>query len=375
MANLLASRSISETIVARSGCALLLAASAFLADSALAQDAGSPVLETNMAYVETVTARTALAIEDKMAVFKFVLGSLPERVKVYPTENYFYFRFTHQGVRYAGDIRLAAIDRDLGKLHFDLYEEMAGWKQDGGKIGTEAILDAAQGVSVERIDKLTYRVGYGERSVVFELNDLSQVKPPAGLLGPDEKFVGPIFDKSAVRFFFVYNSALQLFYFILDETANVPDELAPTKQTDRILVGKRTGFAFYRDGKRDRKILIGAYELNSLVNNYFDGPFDQLPENFIEGTTLQDMIIGSDPVVKGKIDRLGNYGNGDGRYLIHPYLLYRNETDLLVVHRCATNRRVKPALYYGCFVFDQGDTAVPNPQPLALMKATPRSRK
>jgi hypothetical protein len=374
MANVWSLRSNFATFPARCRRVLLLTASVFIVNDAMAQNGGSPLLETNMAYVEAVTADTVLPIDDKMAVFKFVLGSLSERVKVYPTENYFYFRFTHHGVRYAGDIRLAAIDRDHGKLHFDLYEEMAGWKLDGGKIGTEVVLDAAQGVRVDRIDKLTYRVGYAEKSVVFELNDLSQVTPPARLLGPDEKFIGPIFDESAVRFFLVYNSALQLFYFILDETAKVPDELAPIKQTDRILIGQRTGFAFYRDSKLDRKILIGAYELNSLVNNYFDGPFDQLPENFIEGTTLQDLIIDSDPGVKGKIDRLGNYNDGKGRYLIHPYLLYRKDADLLAAHRCATSKRVKPALYYACFVFDQGAIAIANPQPLALMSATRRRK-
>ena len=36
-------------------------------------------------------------------VFAFVLGQLPERVQVYPTENYYYFGFIHNGVRYQGE--------------------------------------------------------------------------------------------------------------------------------------------------------------------------------------------------------------------------------------------------------------------------------
>jgi hypothetical protein len=32
--------------------------------------------------------------------------------------------------------------------------------------------------------------------------------------------------------------------------------------------------------------MIGAFEGNMRANNYFDGPFDQLPDNFIEGETL-----------------------------------------------------------------------------------------
>ncbi|WP_163364710.1 hypothetical protein, partial [Escherichia coli] len=79
-------------------------------------------------------------------------------------------------------------------------------------------------------------------------------------------------------------------------------------------VGQRTGFAFYRDG--DRKILIGVNERNSRLNTYFDGPFDQLPENFIEGETLREAIVAAAPEIKGKIDRLGTFSDGSGRFLI-----------------------------------------------------------
>jgi hypothetical protein len=117
------------------------------------------------------------------------------------------------------------------------------------------------------------------------------------------------------------------------------------------LVGRRTGFAFYRDHRLERKILIGAFAANSTLNNYFDGPFDQLPENFIEGDTLRQAIIASDPSAKGQIDRLGNFADGEGRYLIHPYMLYRREADLQRVHACAT-AKVRAANYYRCFVTD-----------------------
>ena len=48
-----------------------------------------------------------VTIDDPLAVFAAVLKNLPERVQVYPTENYFYFRFTQNGVVYVGNIRLA----------------------------------------------------------------------------------------------------------------------------------------------------------------------------------------------------------------------------------------------------------------------------
>src|SRR6266581_6332496 len=255
-----------------SACAgglLAMVALATTVRTAAAQNAEVPRLETNQAYLEEVMRTTTLSINDPIAVFAFVLGSLPDRVKVYPTENYYYFSFLHNAKRYAGNIRLDASNRDEGKVIFGYYEELSEWRDESPV--THIIFDASQGVTVEKVERLVYRVSRGPKSVVFVLNDLSQVKPPANAIGPDEKFLGPIFDESAIRFFLVYNAKLRIFHYILDETVKVADEFMPTRQTDRLLIGKRTGFAFYRDHRLDRKILIGAYELNSTVNNYFDG--------------------------------------------------------------------------------------------------------
>ena len=115
--------------------------------------------------------------------------------------------------------------------------------------------------------------------------------------------------------------------------------MQPSPRSDRILVGKRTGFAFYRDHRLDRKILIGVFEQNVAAEQLFRRPFDQLPDNFIEGETLREAIIDSDPAVKGKIDRLGYFPKDDTRYAISPYMQYRSESDLLQVHRCATDRQ------------------------------------
>jgi hypothetical protein len=340
-------------VTARVRCLDLLAAVTalgFSVGAALAQSPENPRLHTNEAYVEEATRTTTLEIADPMAVFTFVLGNLPDRVKVYPTENYYYFRFIHNGTPYAGSIRLDPRDRDQGKVQFGYYRDLTEWKDEiAGDV--LVVLDASRGVAVERLESLVYRISYQGKSVVFALNDLSQVKPPPTVLGPDDKFLGPIFDESAIHFFLVYNSKLKIFHFILDETAKVADDLIASPRVDRILIGRRTGFAFYRDHKLDRKILIGAFESNSRLNTYFDGPFDQLPENFIAGEDLRQAIVAADPSVKGRIDRLGHFADDEGRYLIHPYMLYRKESDLHIVHKCATGKVQVPA-YYRCFVTD-----------------------
>ena len=156
-----------------------------------------------------------------------------------------------------------------------------------------------------------------------------------------------------MRFFLVFNKKLKLFHYVLDETVEVADQFVAAVPTDRILIGKRTGFAYYRDHKLDRKILIGVFEGNSRVNNYFDGPFDQLPDNFIEGESLREAIIAVEPRLKGKIDRYGITPGSSSRYMIGPYRHYRTEEDLMVFHSCATDKKVSAASYYACFVYDE----------------------
>jgi len=357
--------SIAISSSCRAACLALIATCAAVLSSARAQPVETPRLDTNEAYIAEVTRATTLAIEDPMAVFAFVLGSLPSRVRVYPTENHYYFSFTHNGTRYAGNIKIDARLRRQGKAMFVYYQEEEPWR--GDTPSRETMLEPARGVAVEQVAPLEYRLSYGAKSVVFVLNDLSAVTPPAAVLAPDDHFIGPIFDESGVRFFLVFNRRLKLFLYLLDESLGPADLLVPQPRHARILIGKRTGFAFYRDPHRDRKILIGAFAGNVLANNYFDGPFDQMPDNFIRGEDLRDAILAVEPDLKGKIDRFGGLASGD-RYAITPYMTYRTPADLAVFDRCARSRRMRPDRYEACFALPPGVRWGAEARPLAMQR-------
>lgn len=312
-----------------------------------------PALQTNQAYVEEVQGKTALDTNDVMAVFGYVMSKLPERVKVYPTENYYYFWFIHDGIRYAGNIRLDASNRDDGKVVFAYFEDTSVWYEDAEV--RHKILDASDGVKLEKTQDLVYRLSYRDKSVTFALNDLRGVNPPAGALGPDEVYLGPIFDESAIQFYLVFNKKLKLFHYVLNEASAVPDRFFSPKGRSRITIGKRTGFAFYRDHRLDRKILIAAFEGNMRANNYFDGPFDQLPDNFIAGEALRDAILAVRPQLKGTIDRFGGAPDGSLRYNIGPYMPYNELADLNRIDRCAMRQQKRPD-YYRCFVSDENES-------------------
>ena len=140
----------------------------------------------------------------------------------------------------------------------------------------------------------------------------------------------------------------------------------PSRTSSEIVIGKRTGFAFYRWDKR--QILIGVNERQSRLNTALDGPFDQLPENFVDGDSLRDAMIAAEPGVKGKIDRFGNFTDGSARFLVHPYMLYREVADLSVFHRCVSSRAVKTDDRPLCFVIPDDEAQRRNPRPLALKK-------
>jgi hypothetical protein len=181
-----------------------------------------------------------------------------------------------------------------------------------------------------------------------------------------EMFLGPVFDESGIAFFLMFNSRLKIFHFILDETRPVADQFFTPKGAAPVQIGKRTGFAFYPF--EGRKILVGADARQSRLNTELDGPFDQLPENFIEGELLRDAIIAAEPDARGKIDRLGNYNDGSGRYLIHPYLLYRQVGDLAVFQRCVASKAVAAAGRAACFVIDDAEAQRTSPRPRALKR-------
>jgi hypothetical protein len=312
--------------------------------------AGKTQVYTNQSYIEDAQKEPDFEIGDMKAVLELVLGSLPDKVKVYPTENYFYFSFYYKGIKYGGNLRFDAADRDKGLIHFNYFKDFTNWQRD--ESGYSAVIGTKDGLVMKPVGKLAYDVEFKGRHVRFELNDLAGVKPPAGVLQKDETYIGPIHDESGIRFFLIFNETQKTFHYLLDETVPVPDQFNAAAGADRITIGIRTGFAFYADRFASRKILVGVNVLNTSVNNYLDGPFDQLPDNFIEGETLRNAILAASPENKGHIDRFGNSPDGETRYLIAPYMQYEEESELGIVSGCAASEA--PPVYYNCFSFAGG---------------------
>jgi hypothetical protein len=321
-------------------CAAVLALQ-LAASAAFAQAAPLPRITTNESYVDEI-ARSGLDLDNARSVFQHVLDQLPGEVRVYPTENYYYFAFFQDGVRYTGNIRLDIDLRDKGEVDFNYFREASAWQRDRRDYYVR--LGAKDGVDVVKVSDFVYRISSGGKSVTFALNDLSAVRPPS--LVADETFLGPVFDESGIRFFLIFDEKRKLFRYVLDETVKVADELMDTPELPHIALGRRTGFAFFKDDAASRKILIGVHAGNAEVNNFFDGPFDQLPDNFLKGDALRRAILLARPDTDPAIDRLGNRPGGDQRELIDAYKRYERASSLAPFEKCAAGN--DPDWTYRC---------------------------
>jgi hypothetical protein len=324
-----------------------LAAAAMLCAVLSGAAMASPLkLETNQSMIEDLLRQDGPDIKNPDAVFAAVFEQLAPKVTVYPTESYYYFKFQHNGIVYAGNIRFDAADQFDGKVHFAYANEYAYWRKPLEPVYKKMGPD--DGVKTEQVSKFLYKITFKGKTVEFELPDLSSVKPAPGMLRDDETYLGPIWDESGVQFFLVFNKTAKAFLYILNETPKV-DLYEPSQFSPAVTLGNRTGFAFYKDKLLNRQILIGDFIGHTMLNDYFDGPFDQLPDNYVPGTALLDSILEIEPSLKGdNPDRYGADKTGEYRYGITSYKYYGNVSDLKPVADCA-EKNSDPAVYYKCF--------------------------
>lgn len=208
----------------------------------------------------------APALDDAREMFEYVFSWLPSRAIVYPTEAVYYFSLVVEGRAVWGNVGAASLEQ--GVVDFSYFTRPGEWTS----LSTFSLAD---GVRVTRVSERVHEVTYGGRSVVFELSDSDLERPRRLALIPDEELVGHVLDESAIKFFLLFNRLTWSFYYVLDEEHGASDRLQPLGES--LLVGRRTGFVYFPEPDHDRKLLVGVSLHNVMLNNYFDGPCDQVP--------------------------------------------------------------------------------------------------
>jgi hypothetical protein len=264
-----------------------------------------------------------------------VLGELFKQISpvatIYPTENYFYFSFFREGKSYSGDLRLAVDGRDDGIVQFVCYETYTSWLDKSLTPVVQKALSKTDGVFVTKINDFEYDIEFHGVSVKFLLNKIDQT-PDKDKLEKGEKFSGRIFDESGLIFDLVYNPAEKAFYFVLDTKNPVADAFVKVK--DKVYIGKRTGFVFFEDIVVKRFILIAVHTEEVHNNTAYDGPGDQLPENFYKEIGFWGHVYDAYPDLVGKLTSGGTYIDSDFIFAIYAYQEYFSKKDLGFIDAC-----------------------------------------
>jgi len=252
-----------------------------------------------------------LEVRDAAAVFAVVFAQLPDEVQVHPTENYYYWQMATGGRVLQGNLRLAVGGRERGELAF-AYGEPSEFLDDSERADRLAVsktFTAADGVAVRMQDAFTASIAHRGKTVIFHLNRLAQELPSGFRLAPGEKFLQRTQDESGLRFYLLYNSAARYFFWVLDESEPVPDAWRPLAPD--IVLGRRTGFVFWvQENLGGRKVLASVRQASLQRNDYHDGPFDQLADNFVEGEGLRPFLEEAMPWLRGRVDRWGAITDG-----------------------------------------------------------------
>lgn len=304
-------------------------------------------LMTNQRFIESLY-NTDVDYKNTEELFDFVFSQLPDEVVVYPTENYYYFELPLNGKTLAGNIGLPAHERDGGKVYFAHYERVDKFSpveiptKFGGRF-----FDKNDGVIVEKLNDFKYKVSYKGKSIIFNLNQISIDPPKKVRLTKDEIFIGPSFDESGIKFFLLYNNATNRFYWILNDEGFVADNFIDV--SNEVFIGERSSFAFYNDSINNRNILIGVSGFNVLNNNWYDGPFDQLPDNYIkiDKIKIQNYLESVYVNARNNIDKYGHFlDNNESRIAISSYLIYFDAQEL--VDKVEYCKLYKSSIFYTC---------------------------
>lgn len=274
---------------------------------------------------------------DATAMFAAVWQALPDVVEVWPTENYVYWRLAAAGRDWRGNMRLAPGAREKGELHFAVSE----WQEFPSRdYAARPRAQAVFRVLSPGRDAFEWHGTYNNRRVTFRLHRVAQTLPPGWQLQPHETFVMRTADESGLMFFLLFDERAKRFRWLLDESESVPErwrELEPG-----VWQGRRTGFVFRVENgtpPQRRMELVAVRAASVARNDYYDGPFDQLADNYAEVSPLQRCLETAYPELKGRIDAWGRFT--DERYparaAIASYAEYYTEEEAIRIGRTAAS--------------------------------------
>ena len=274
-------------------------------------------------------------------VFGFLVEQMPAEIDILTTENYLYFSCCDAaGERWRGNLWLRAGGGPRA-LHF--YYERLGDMDQCARLS----LDRSNGLKLWRCKPFLYAMRWGPRTVKLRLNQVRLGPPAKARLRSSEVYVGPSYDESGLQFSLLFDLSQNCFLWILNEDEALLEEFSPVGEV--LEQGERTQYVFMTDEANRRRVLVGVAQREIAANSYHDGPFDQLPDNFIATgrVQLRKYLELQNPDRRGQIDKFGFFKlMNHCRVAITPYYAYRDLAEL---------RAITPEKFYGSLLKEVND--------------------
>lgn len=281
----------------------------------------------------------AVAFGDPASVLSYVLNSIGHAT-VYPTEQYFYYRFALDGKTVSGNVRFT--DIDLGILHvgyFDADEsERVNYRAFGPQDGLA--VEVLSGEGSPPCSSSNYRVCFNGQDAVFCLPSKYRDAGREAPLRESEEYICGIFDESAHIFALIFNWDTKSFRYVLAPEYPIWESLEPlAADLPSIVIGRESGYVFHKTENPVRLELIAIFRDNIEANNYFDGCFDQVPPDL----PLRPFLHQAYPYTRAlsPVDMHGNFVNRKSqRVAISPYYAYRSLEELESIYRNLSSRNL-----------------------------------
>jgi len=286
----------------------------------------------NQTLIEQSTLN-GVDLNNRDRVLDLVLNQMPSEIMVYPSEGYYYFSFLNNGEWIKGNLRFDKTQRDKGEVYFVYYKDIEKTPETGKTYFYT--LHENNGVTLKKISPFSYKLSFKGIHRTVRIYDAHYELSHKPILPEYEEYIGPIFDDSGVRFHFIYDHKAHTFLYVLNSDLGYSETFRSIDSENRILIGTRSKFAFYHDRQYRRMLLVGVYKQYIDQNNHYDGPFDQLPDSFMDGEHFRNILEEYDPSLIGALYPYGVYKNEpESRYAVIPYMEYSDESELYKTYIC-----------------------------------------
>lgn len=200
------------------------------------------------------------------------LTALPNQLLIRSANRSLYFRFFNESDEYFGSFYI--LDSHEGPfLLFATYRREV-WN-GRNQSHTVKFFQDHKGFLIEALPNESYKISFNGIERLISYNAPKTIDPKTLNLKDTEIFLSEVFDESGLSFALTYDRYLHTFRFLIPSGNLFPDRLK--QLSERLFLDLRTEFIFFKEKHNNNLTLVGASKGSLIANNYYDGPFDQVP--------------------------------------------------------------------------------------------------